>query len=238
MLAGHGRIVFASEKGAFAARNMGVRSAEGDVLAFIDSDCIADPQWLARGMAALSKTDIASGRIDVFPANTENLTPTEAFEIVFAFNNKRYIEQELFSVTASLFVRRKDFLRVGGFRPFVAEDKEWCHRAVRAGLALSYIDDIVVSHPARQTFAELRRKWERLGIQGYFYAKESTGGLVGWWLRSLLLPLSSLTAVPQVLRSRKISGMRSRLGALAVLIAIRLYRFGQAQSLLIVRPQK
>jgi glycosyltransferase involved in cell wall biosynthesis len=32
--------------GSYAARNRGIRAASGDVIAFIDADCVAQPGWL------------------------------------------------------------------------------------------------------------------------------------------------------------------------------------------------
>lgn len=43
-----------SKKGAAAARNKGIGMAKGDIMAFIDSDCIADRDWIRNIKAAYS----------------------------------------------------------------------------------------------------------------------------------------------------------------------------------------
>src|SRR5438045_3029619 len=40
-------------QGAAAARNAGVLASTGDVLAFTDSDCVADPEWLASALQVM-----------------------------------------------------------------------------------------------------------------------------------------------------------------------------------------
>ena len=41
-------VIWASNRGASAARNTGAAHARSDVIAFIDDDCRADPHWLRR----------------------------------------------------------------------------------------------------------------------------------------------------------------------------------------------
>src|SRR5258708_37148610 len=49
VIADRARLVVVSEKGAGPARNGGVAASSGDVLAFIDSDCVAEPAWIEAG---------------------------------------------------------------------------------------------------------------------------------------------------------------------------------------------
>ncbi|SFR40296.1 Glycosyl transferase family 2 [Marinobacter gudaonensis] len=43
-----------------AVRNFGVAHSRGDILAFIDSDCIAQPNWLSAGVSALKKENVGA----------------------------------------------------------------------------------------------------------------------------------------------------------------------------------
>ena len=100
-IAGRARLVLAPEKGAGPARNAGAAAAEGEVLAFTDADCVPEPGWLAAGVAALAGADLVGGRVTVFTQDPDRLSPAEAFECAFAFDNARYVQRLGFTVTAN-----------------------------------------------------------------------------------------------------------------------------------------
>ena len=126
-------VVAAAEQGAGPARNAGAAAARGSVFAFIDADAIADPEWLVAGIAALQRFDYVGGRVVVTTRPPALLTASEAYEAVFAYDFRKYIETEHYSGTGNLFVPRAIFDRVGGFRSGVAEDMDWCWRANALG---------------------------------------------------------------------------------------------------------
>ncbi|HVP98804.1 MAG TPA: glycosyltransferase family A protein, partial [Roseiarcus sp.] len=107
--AGVARVVPAPIQGAGAARNAAVEASRGRILAFIDSDCRPVPTWLERGLAALSSARIVGGSVGVDYEDPVRPTAVEAFERVFAFNFKRYIEEVGFSGTGNMFVPRDVF---------------------------------------------------------------------------------------------------------------------------------
>ncbi len=224
-------IVTVMEKGAGPARNGGVAAGSGELLAFIDSDCQPEPDWLRGGVAALENWDLVGGRVTVLVDDPAAMTPTEAFEMVFAFNNEWYVEKLGFSVSANLFCSRALFEDVGGFRVGLSEDVEWCRRAVARGNRLGYADGAVVGHPARRTWPELVRKWTRTNKEGFLLLSQERFGRLRFLLRSLLLPVSILAHLPKVLASRKLPSMRDRLSAARVLIRLRLWRLGDSLSL-------
>lgn len=189
-------LVIEREKGAGPARNRAVIEARGQILAFIDSDCIANPDWLANGIAALARGDIVGGRIDVF-STAANPTGADLFEQVFAFDQRSYVETKGFSVTANLFCRRETFAAVGGFANGVSEDLEWCHRARRKGFTLIYEDSAAVRHPTRADWAALKHKWRRLTHEAFLLSRMEKRGTLAWSLRQIGVAAS---AAPHSLR--------------------------------------
>ena len=223
---GRARVFQSKTPGAGPARNAAVRQARGSLLAFTDSDCIPAPRWLANGIAKVEPNTIVGGQMLVSVRDEGNLSGAEAFERVFAFNNKRYVEEEGFSVTANLFCAKASFLQVGPFRSHVSEDKEWCQRALEMGFTIRYAADAIVSHPARPNWSSLVKKWERIDLESFNLSKErSQLSNLKWLAKGWLLPLSIVPHGVRCLRSDAVSGPRARAKALMTLARIRLWRF-------------
>jgi glycosyltransferase involved in cell wall biosynthesis len=231
VISGRARLVIVHEAGAGPARNGGVAVATGEILAFIDSDCRATPEWLAAGVAALDHFDFVGGRVDVSVEDDLKASPTEAFEKVFAFNFESYINQKGFTGSGNLFVWRKAFSVVGGFRAGVSEDVEWSRRARLRGFRLGYAPEAAIAHPARKNWAELQGKWSRINRETYRLQLSHRGGRALWLLRAFLLPPSAFAHAPKVLLSKKLKSRSERLGALVILFRCRMWRFLDALKL-------
>jgi GT2 family glycosyltransferase len=209
-----------------------VAVSQAEVLAFIDSDCVAEPEWIEKGVEALGAYGLVGGRVRVLVQDETRLTPVEAFERVFAFDFETYINKKGFTGAGNLFCTRATFEAVGGFRVGLSEDVEWSRRAVAAGYRLGYAPEAVVGHPARRTWVELTRKWRRLNLETFgLWAGTPLRG-PRWFLRSLALPLSAVVHTPKVLASRELHRAGDRLKAIGILFAIRFWRLGDALKLL------
>jgi len=233
-----GQVIEVAERGAGPARNAGVRASRGEVLAFIDSDCRPDKRWLEEGLYELRHADIAGGHVDVLVEDPLRMTAAEAFESVFAFRNERYVKNFKFTVTASMFVWRSVFDAVGDFINSVPEDKDWCERAWRQGYRIRFAPKSIVGHPARRTMEELKRKWRRLTLESSEGARREGRGPVLVLLRqsAALLAVAPHAFLP--LTSKRLSGSRNRLMAIAALAQIRAYRFSVAYRELTQRDEK
>jgi glycosyltransferase involved in cell wall biosynthesis len=224
VVAGRARVVVCHEKGAGPNRNAAVAASRGEILAFIDSDCQAEPNWLAAGVAGLDRFGLVGGRVTVLVEDPAHMTGAEAFEAVFAFDFKTYINRMGFTGAGNMFCRRETFDRVGPFMNGVSEDKEWSQRAVAKGVSLGYVDSAVVGHPARRNWGELIAKWRRVNVESFLLHRRRGGGL-GWWVaRCLAMPASALVHTPKVLTSGSLKGVRAKFNALATLYGIRLWR--------------
>ncbi len=225
-IAGRARLVLCEEKGAGLARNAGVAVANAARLAFIDSDCRPEPGWLAAGYIALDTWDFAGGHVEIDVDDALAMTPVEAFERVFAFNFKDYIENKRFSVTANLFVRREVFEAAGGFRVQLSEDVEWCHRAGAAGFSLGFAPDAIAGHPARKTWSELKRKWVRVTEETFYLNRDKqTYSTLRWILRNWAVLFSIAPHTFKIIMSSKLKSGRDRAGAFWILLKIRIFRF-------------
>lgn len=218
------RLIVETEKGAAPARNRGIAETTAPLLAFIDSDCLPADDWveMARVTAEGGDGDLFGGRVDVFDETPPPRSGAEAFEAVFAFNFRDYIERQGFTGAGNLVTRRDVFDAAGGFVNGVSEDREWSMRAVSRGFRLRYVDGLVVSHPSRSDWPALRRKWLRLTQETY--ELDGRGARLRWALRALAMPISAIVHLPKVLMSPRLSGPAEKWRAALTLFRLRLLR--------------
>ncbi len=186
-----------SGPGSYSARNAGLQHATGDVIAFTDSDCVPEPTWLERGVAALSEKSatVIGGNVDHFNPVERPLNSPEVIEILISrLPNIEFLIKKLgVASTGNLFVERSAFARVGEFDARLKSngDGEWTQRAVRGGEKLAYGADAVVWHPRRSTFAAVSQKYRRFAGGRITILKRQNAwlGVVGQlWSLSLLDP--------------------------------------------------
>ena len=208
-------------------RNRGVALARGAILAFADADCRVERDWLARILARFADPDLAiiGGDIRIYAQDPGRPTPAEAYECVYAFPQAAYIARQKFSVTANLATRRRVFDAVGPFTGIqVAEDTDWGQRAARLGYATVYAPEMVVHHPARRSVADLYAKWDRNVSHHYAACTQDTAGKVKWVVKAGAMAVSPLFAIPKLLLTSRLSGLRARVNAFLGLAVVRLYR--------------
>ena len=230
-----------SKSGPGPARNRGVQAASGDILAFTDSDCRAHPDWLRCALDTLARVPprtILGGDVQIWHEPDTAITAIEAYESVFAYRFKLYIEQHGFCGTGNLVLRKPDFEDIGPFRGIeVAEDIEWGGRALRAGYIFRYVPEMIVYHPARASFRELCVKWDR-----HIQHAVNAGGTdpiwhARWVLRALAVLVSPAVDWTKVVTSHRVHGLLPGVKAIGVLAAIRCYRAYKMISLLLSRKQ-
>lgn len=210
--------------GAAAARNCGVRATTAPLLWFLDADCVPAPDWLTVARRVAGRADIVGGRVEVFDETPGPRSGAEAFEAVFAFRVRRYVEEEGFAVTANLLTSRRVFEAVGPFVPGLSEDKDWGLRARAAGFGLAYEDRLRVAHPSRRDWAALSGKWRRLTRESFALHGRGSAARLRWALRALALPPSALADLPKLLASPKLRGPGERAAGAAVLLRLRCLR--------------
>src|SRR5690606_20439025 len=112
----HVRLLEEARPGSYAARNLGISEARGDILAFTDSDCIPEARWIEEGVRALRNLPdggLVGGRIEVFAADPARPRAVELYEMAVAFDQRKNIEVRRFAVTANAFTTRGVVERIG-----------------------------------------------------------------------------------------------------------------------------
>ncbi|MEW6673843.1 MAG: glycosyltransferase [Thermodesulfobacteriota bacterium] len=156
------RFFYEEEKcqGPVFARNRGAGRARGDILAFIDADCLVRPDWLPELLRSFENARVGAvaGRISGYGGRTVY----DKFHALFTFRGPQ--QPQVYSrftlirggfPTANLAVRGKLFQRIGGFDPSLkilyAEDYDLCARIYREGFHIRYNPEAVVDHIHRNS---------------------------------------------------------------------------------------
>lgn len=130
-------------KGAAKARNTGIRLAKGEVVAFIDDDCIPNKKWLENAVKFVKQTRVVG---------LEGLIESDIYDTV----NHRVVNNIKFEgigfMTANLFVRLDILRKINGFdetfdNPHFREDTDLGWRALHYG-DIPYGSDVMVLHPS------------------------------------------------------------------------------------------
>ena len=230
VMARYPQVCFLSEPtpGPGPARNTGVAAARAPILAFIDADCRAAPDWLQNAVTAAEAAPgraVVGGDIRIDFVDPARLAPIEAYEAVFGFRQKMYIETRRFSVTANLAMDRAVHSAVGPFGGIdKAEDLDWGQRAHASGYTTRYLPTMRVYHPARPDLAALERKWQRHIRHDWNSNGTSAAAAWVWRLRALAMLGSIPFEATKLFRSDRITGLRNQFAGVAPLAQIRWFR--------------
>ena len=149
-------IYLKEHKQASYCRNLAAEGAKGDILAFIDSDCLADPLWLRELVPAFKDRSIGAvgGMVDSY-FGKKGLDRYEAVKsslnVCTWFRRSGENDPFFYVPSCNLLVRRDLFLRLGGFREemHVGEDVDFCWRLQDAGHYVEFRPQGRVSHRHR-----------------------------------------------------------------------------------------
>ena len=194
------------------ARNLAAREASGDILLFLDVDCIVSAGLIARVAGLLGRTDaVVCPEALYLPAQD---APYPAADAALRALGKPHpvrpfpASGERVETNPGLFwslafaLRRETFQRLGGFDPayvgYGAEDTDFGFQIARAGLPLILVGGHPVFHqhhdgcdPPLQHFDALilnarrfRTKWGRWPMEGWLEAMRRLG-LIRWSAETL-----------------------------------------------------
>jgi glycosyltransferase involved in cell wall biosynthesis len=143
-------------------RNLAARRARGSLLAFLDDDAEAEPEWLAAGKRALEDADVAGGP-DLGPPGapylervSDLLLATPRIGSGVPAHERRAPEGPVRSphdvALCNLFVRRDAFEALGGLDEslgYVGEDTDFVNRALARGQRVRLDPAVRVRHRRR-----------------------------------------------------------------------------------------
>ncbi|MCX5718340.1 MAG: glycosyltransferase [Nitrospirae bacterium] len=134
--------------GASKARNAGAKNSSGEVLFFIDADCLLQKNTLA----SVNKTFLAGedsiigGTYTVIPYNDSFFS---AFQSIFINYSETKKEPPDYIPTHAMVISSEIFMKSGGFQENflpILEDVEFSHRLRKMGYKLTMNSEILVRH--------------------------------------------------------------------------------------------
>ena len=151
----------AGRVGPAAARNLGARVAEGDIVFFIDSDVMVRSDTIARVVDSLRQADV-DGVVGVQAADMRHRDLVSQYKNIWM--RWTYVRQlgevPLFYTTAAA-IRRDAFLRAGGFDQGYAnpnvEDTAFGQKLARLGIRVRVEPGLEVEHVKRYSLVGLLR---------------------------------------------------------------------------------
>ena len=149
------RIISQENRGLSVARNVGAEAATGEIVAYTDSDCVADPDWLNYLVATMERKGlVACGGPNFAPAE-DSLVP-EAVAVSPGAPCHVLLDDEIAEHIAgcNMAFRRDVLLGLGGFDPIfhaAGDDVDICWRLQDAGYPIGYSAAAMVWHFRRNT---------------------------------------------------------------------------------------
>jgi len=178
------RYLWRPQPGASRARNIGIETAQHEVLVFTDDDVLVEHTWLQSLVGALCAAGpraVVTGRVLPGPPQaTTGFAPSLMLDETPAVYQGRIGRDVLYSANMALYRSAFDEVglfdaRLGPGAPFrTAEDNDLGFRLLEAGYRILYVPEAAIQHLAWRTSADyLPLRWSYGHGQGAFLAKHA-----------------------------------------------------------------
>jgi len=203
-------------KGVGDKRNLGVTRATGEILFFLDSDCVLKKDTISKLVRIFKEhdTDAVSGK-PLTPKNANLLGLVTGLEYEYRFDQmgEGYVDV---AATTCLGVRKMAFKKVGGFKDYTkgeatGEDWDFSARFRKAGYKIYHTNTVQVFHmhasESLWSWFKKRIKFSRYRIVHYKKYKQGADQYMPWgglFSTTLLLNIPAAIKIYKKTKNSKI----------------------------------
>lgn len=195
-------IVFEKKHNIATARNRGVNEATGDVIIFVDSDCIVAEDCLRDLCSVLISSESVAGAGGIaYPYSNDIISESFAVRFFDYVPSKEKSIREVSSIATMIVAYKREVLiQAGGFDEDMAptgEDLDLNIRLIKKGYKLLLVPSAVAWHDHPSSLTGLVKKWFDYGIGLFKVCKKHRTYKeivmsTGWVMSSSIFLIASL----------------------------------------------
>ncbi len=161
------RVLAQANLGAAAARNLGAREARGEIVLFVDADCVPEQNWIEEMLAPFADAEVV-GAGGMKRTRQRGIVPLFIqMEFDYRYDRVRAQKQFDFIDSGTAAYRREVFINAGGFDTSLsdAEDVDLSYRLAEQGYKMAFAREAVVYHAHPESVWEY---WRRKYVYAYW----------------------------------------------------------------------
>jgi len=202
------RIIPTGKMGPASKRDLAIKYAKGEILAFIDDDAYPEKNWLVNALKHFEDPNVFAVGGPAITPDEDNFWQKVSGAVFITKlgggNPERYwpidgVKEVDDWPSVNLFIRRDIFTKLGGFKSefWPGEDTKLCLDIVKAGGKIVYDPEVIVYHHRRGSLINHLKQVGNYGLhRGYFIKKYPENSLrIKYFLPSLVVLFIAISMV-------------------------------------------